>query len=428
MLKILIVGLLIASFPIFSQNTAHENAIQSVQKLLVKDHLHIVKNKYDFINDLCSSPNCEDSFHIVDVGIIADRFSLWQENLPSIVPYYAVKTNNDYIMTSVLASLGVGFDCASKNEIEQIKSHGIDPSRIIFAHPRKPASAIHYAKETGVNLLTFDSIEELHKLLKLYPEANLVLRIKTDDAMSVSPLSQKFGATLSESYKILDEGFSNGAQIIGIAFHVGSNCTHLESYQKAILDAADLFQYSYERWNKKLSLLDLGGGWPGTDDQSFIKIAQLVNELLPIYFPKETKYIAEPGRFFASQTTTLIMKVLGKKKLEEENKIQYYLTNGAFGFFISSIYFNHNQEKISTEGWVFKPLSKKNQSNHLFQTLLWGPTCDSEDKIVDGILLPEMEADDFLAVENAGSYTKSLETAFNGIPLSKPHYICEIKQ
>lgn len=428
MLKILLSGLLFASFSLFSQQTPHENAIKAAQSMLLKDNFHIVKNKFDFINDLCSSPSCEDSFHIVDVGLIAERFSLWQENFPNIVPYYAVKTNNDYVMTSVLASLGIGFDCASKNEIEQIISHGVDPSRIIFAHPRKPASAIHYANEMGVNLLTFDSIDELHKLLKLYPQANLVLRIKTDDAMSVSPLSQKFGATMKESYEILDEGFSKGAHIIGIAFHVGSNCIHLESYQKAIFDAAALFHYSDERWNKKLSLLDLGGGWPGTDDQSFIIIAELINELLPIYFPKGTKYIAEPGRFFASQTTTLVMKVLGKKKLETENKIQYYLTNGAYGFFISSIYFNHDQEKISTEGWIFKPLSKKAPSNQLFQTLLWGPTCDSGDKIVDGLLLPEMEAEDFLAVENAGSYTKSLETAFNGIPISKPHYICEIKE
>lgn len=427
MFRALLAGLVCISFPVFSQNTTLENAIQTAQNILSQHNLHFVENKYCFIDNLCSSTPCADSFHVVDVKVIADRFSLWQENLPNIIPHYAVKTNNDHVITSVLANLGIGFDCASKIEIEQVLNLGVDPSRIIFAHPRKPVSAIHYAKEIGVDLLTFDSIEELHKLLALYPSANLLLRIKTDDSMSGNPLSQKFGATLAESYEILDEGFAKGAHIIGIAFHVGSNCTHLESYQQAILDSAALFQYSSQRWNKKLSLLDLGGGWPGTDDQSFIEIARLINELLPINFPPETKYIAEPGRFFASQTTTLVMKILGKKKILQENKMQYYLANGAYGFFLASIYYAHNQEKILSEGWIFKSLAKRYHSDHLFQTLLWGPTCDSGDKVLDGILLPEMETEDFLAVENTGSYAKCTETSFNGIPLSTPYYICEIK-
>lgn len=381
------------------------------------------RDKFDLIEELCKDPSIEDTFHIVDIGVLAERFAFWQQQLPNVTPYYAVKTNNDKVIASVLGSLGAGFDCASKNEIVEIISLGIDPSRIIFAHPRKTLSAIAYAKEQGVDLLTIDSIEELDKLLELYPEANILLRIKTDDSLSSSQLSQKFGATLEEAYEILDSGFSRNARIIGIAFHVGSNCLHLGSYRKALADASHLFQYSREQWGKELSLLDLGGGWPGTDDPSFIKIAGLIQSLLPAYFSPQTKFIAEPGRFFAARTTTLVMKVLGKKKLPEENKIAYYLSNGVFGFFISSLYYDYNKEKILSEGWVFTHLASRLCAAPLHPTLLWGPTCDSGDKIIDEILLPEMQTGDFLAVENMGAYTYSLETSFNGIPLSKPYYI-----
>lgn len=386
----------------------------------------VSKEITDIITDIEGVDSIEDTFHVVDVGVLVERFAFWQEHLPNVVPYYAFKTNNDKIIASILGNLGTGFDCASKNEIEQIINLGVDSSKIIFAHPRKPLSDIYYAKEKRVNLLTFDSIEELNKLLHLYPEADLLLRIKTDDSQSSSQLSQKFGATLEESYAILDSGFSRDARIIGIAFHVGSNCSHLESYQKALVDASNLFRYSQDHWNKELSLLNLGGGWPGTDDQSFIKIAELIKKLLSTHFPPQTKYMAEPGRFFAARTTTLVMKVLAKKKLQQENKIAYYLSNGVFGFFISSLYYEFNKEKILSEGWVFTHLASRNRTVPFHLALLWGPTCDSGDKIIDGILLPEMQTGDFLSVENMGAYTNSLETSFNGIPLSKPYYISNL--
>lgn len=394
-------------------------------RLFSQDGIKEVYDKFDLIDELCAISSIEDTFHVVDVGVLAERFALWQKHLPNVTPYYAVKTNNDKIITSVLAQLGTRFDCASKHEMEQILNSGVDPSQIIFAHPRKPLSAIHYAKEAGVNLLTFDSQEELDRLLEIYPEANLLLRIKTDDSLSSSQLSQKFGATLEESYAILDSGFSRNARIIGIAFHVGSNCSHLVSYQKAMEDASQLFSYSQERWNKKLSLLDLGGGWPGSDDQSFVEIAKLVQSQLSSLFPPQTHFIAEPGRFFAARTTTLVMKVLGKKTLPQENKTAYYLSNGVFGFFISSLYYEYNPKKILSEGWIFTHLPSRNCVVSVYPALLWGPTCDSGDKIIDGILLPEMQTGDFLVVENMGAYTYALQTSFNGIPLSKPYYcIC----
>ena len=118
------------------------------------------------------------------------------------------------------------------------------------------------------------------------------------------------------------------------------------------------------------------------------------------------------------------MKVIGKKRSKEEKKIAYYLSNGVFGFFISSLYYEYNLEKILSEGWLIKPLA--NNSSTTYPSLLWGPTCDSGDKILDEISLPELATGEFLVVENLGAYSKSLETSFNGIPLSKAYYIWDL--
>ncbi len=402
-----------------------EIAIQAAQDYCSSTAFKIVSDKFQFLTEMSSQPSCEDTFHVVDIGMLADRYTLWHQYLPQVTPHYAVKTNNDAVISAVLAGLGTNFDCASQNEIEQILMLGVSPSRIIFAHPRKSPASIVYAKKMGVDLLTFDSIEEMEKIAALHPEANLILRIKTDDSHSAIPLSQKFGATLEEAYEILAAGFSQKARIIGITFHVGSNCKHVNSYRMAILDAAELFQHSKNHWNRELSILDLGGGWPGTDDDSFISIAQMVAKLIQIHFPLNTRIIAEPGRYFAARTTTLATKILGKKHLKQTNKKAYYLANGVYGFFNSSLYYEFNSEKILSEGWLINPL--RPNGNSRFPSLLWGPTCDSGDKIIDGITLPEMETGDYITVENLGAYSKSMETFFNGIPLSKPYYICEQK-
>ena len=54
-----------------------------------------------------------------------------------MVPFYAVKCNNDKVILKLLASLGCNFDCASKNEIESVLDLGVSADRIIFANPCK---------------------------------------------------------------------------------------------------------------------------------------------------------------------------------------------------------------------------------------------------------------------------------------------------
>ena len=63
-----------------------------------------------------------------------------------------MKCNYDPTLLRTLASLGTGFDCASKQEIVTILNLGVDPSRIIYANPCKQNSHIRLAVVTKVTL------------------------------------------------------------------------------------------------------------------------------------------------------------------------------------------------------------------------------------------------------------------------------------
>lgn len=52
-------------------------------------------------------------------------------------------------------------------------SLGITPDRIIYAHTTKPIKSLLYAKKHGVDLMTFDNVDELHKIKMHFPDARL---------------------------------------------------------------------------------------------------------------------------------------------------------------------------------------------------------------------------------------------------------------
>jgi hypothetical protein len=55
-------------------------------------------------------------------------------------------------LLKLLASLGAGFDCASKAELEAVLAMGVDKDRIIFAHPCKRACDLRFARDAGIQV------------------------------------------------------------------------------------------------------------------------------------------------------------------------------------------------------------------------------------------------------------------------------------
>jgi ornithine decarboxylase len=51
---------------------------------------------------------------------------------------------------------------------------GVSPDRIIYANPCKQISHLQYAAQKGVELMTFDNEDELHKVKKYFPTAKSV--------------------------------------------------------------------------------------------------------------------------------------------------------------------------------------------------------------------------------------------------------------
>uniref|UniRef100_A0A672HSL2 ornithine decarboxylase n=1 Tax=Salarias fasciatus TaxID=181472 RepID=A0A672HSL2_SALFA len=334
----------------------------------------------------------------------------WTTNLPRVQPFYAVKCNNTPAVLWLLSALGSGFDCASKGEIDLALSLGVTPDKIIYAHPTKPSYHIRYACSQGVDTMTFDNEEELLKISSFHAHAKLVLRIAVDDSKSELKLSPKFGVPLSSAGKLLERAAQLGLQVTGVSFHVGSRCTESSAFKQAIADSRHVFDIA-------MSLLDIGGGFSGTDDSvSFDEFSEVINEALDELFPPDSgvRIIAEPGRYCVESAFTLAVNVIAKRAAVNEtdgssgkyllltSRMEYYINDGVYGSLNCILNFPEN---MKIEPHLHRPRLK---------SLLWGPTCDCVDKVLDSVWIPELRVGDWLLLDNSGAYTSSLCSDFNG--------------
>lgn len=332
-------------------------------------------NVVEIINELTTygTNNQDDPFYVFDIGDVVRKHQIWIEKMPRVIPYYAVKCNDNDVVLALLAALGVNFDCASKGEINKILSLGVSADKIIFANPAKSKSAIVSAKITNVNLMTFDCEIELQKIKALFPDANLVLRIRCEAENAQCPLGAKFGCDpITEAPKLLKAAKNMNLNVIGISFHVGSGCSDYPIYYKAIGICKDLFDQA-ESIGFNMSLLDIGGGFPGDADKNIDEVSFIVNEALETYFPeKHVKVIAEPGRYYVSSAFTLVTNVHSKKNIYNptSNKLDQtmlYVNDGVYSSFNCLLY-DHQ---------IVKPklLQYYSEDERKVMSTIFGPTC-----------------------------------------------------
>ncbi|GJJ69463.1 ornithine decarboxylase [Entomortierella parvispora] len=381
----------------------------------------------------------ENAFYVADLGEVYRQHQRWKALLPRIEPFFAMKCNPDPMVMRLLASLGTGFDCASKNEIQSVLDMGVDPSRIIYANPCKQNSFVKYAYQNKVRMMTFDNAEELYKIKKFHPEAQLVLRILTDDSKSLCKLGLKFGAPLDTTGSLLETAQALGLDVIGISFHVGSGCFDANAFGEAVIRARRVFDQA-KSYGFDFKFLDVGGGFPSahvTEGITFEKVASILGSTVDALFEPDVRVIAEPGRYYVGSAFTLATQVIARRTIQrdlteeilaQENQNpshMYYINDGMYGSF-NCIMFDHQicEPKVLLKDgeFAYKDSSLSVNNEPLGIASVWGPTCDSIDCISAKAALPLMETGDWLYFDNMGAYTITAASQFNGFRKSEILY------
>lgn len=255
--------------------------------------------------------------------------------------------------------------------------------------------------------MTFDNSDELYKIKRFFPDAELFLRILTDDSASLCRLSDKFGASLDTTLDLLTLAKDLELNVTGVSFHVGSGASDPQSFDKAVRDARIVFDQAADV-GYNLKTLDVGGGFSG---DLFESMADVLSKALDENFPTSVRIIGEPGRYYVASAFTLACNIIARRDFQDpatmETNYMLYLNDGVYGNF-SSLIFDH---QIASP----RILSKRDRSNRSTEYSLWGPSCDGIDRVTETCTLHGvLDVGDWLYFEEMGAYTKCSTTKFNG--------------
>lgn len=334
----------------------------------------------------------------------------FQENFRGDV-FYAVKANPSPWVIETLAANGVtSFDVASIPEIELV-SQFAPGSRMAFMHPVKSRSAISQAYfDHGVRTFALDTHEELAKIMDATGGAkdlNLIVRLAVAAEGAAYSLSGKFGVDTFEAPGLLLAARRATQDLMGVSFHVGSQCMRPTAYQAAMTQASR----ALVRAGVFADVVDVGGGfpsvYPGMVPPDLADYVDSIDRGFAEMMVHETTELwCEPGRALVAEGSSILTKV----ELRKGDAL--YLNDGSYGSLFDAA---HTK-------WPFPVKLIRNEDGEareiegpLKPYRFWGPTCDSLDHMPGPFWLPEdIREGDYVEIGMLGAYGVAMNTRFNG--------------
>ena len=327
------------------------------------------------------------------------------DGFPGMVTY-AVKSNPGEEMIENLSAAGVrGYDCASAWEIDLIRRLAPDAA-IHYNNPVRARHEIAHAVARGVKSYSVDSRSELAKLVEMVPAdgTEISVRFKLPVAGAAYNFGAKFGATTDLAVDLLKTVAAAGF-VPSITFHPGTQCTDPAAWEAYIREAAEIAR----RAGVTIARLNVGGGFPNHRlaavvpqlEETFALIDRVATEAFGADRPM---LVCEPGRALCGDAFTLAARV---KALRDGTHV--FLTDGVDGTLteLPLIGVIDRMQVIAPDGTprMGKPVPR----------IVFGPTCDSVDRLPGDIDLPEdLTEGDYVIWHGMGSYSVVTNSRFNG--------------
>lgn len=384
--------------------------------------------------DITSTPSL-----FIDRSILQTNLALWQTQLPSVQPFYAMKANNDPLVLQELFSNGANADVASAYEIDVARALGLTGDRMILSNPRKDLATIRTMKAARIWATTVDSPAEIDKLVQEgIPTGDynpvLFFRIKVPTEGVTQDLNSKFGVRvlpktttiatdradltfkLDDLRAMLRKAHQAGFSRLGLAFHVGTQCTNPQVYEFAMAMAQHLAEL-FRSERLPVNHLDIGGGFP--DERIAVQknplaigdpraeLLRAVGRAAGRAIAAGFQVIAEPGRYLVADAGFLVTRVTYVHSTDSAIQID----DGIYRTLSGRIHDDRDYQfhAVCADG------KRPPVSGAVSPTTVWGCSCDSFDKVSDEALIPrDVEVGDYLLVEGLGAYSTSFGSNTNG--------------
>lgn len=380
--------------------------------------LHEIAKRFGTPAYVYSQSAIEDAFDELERGL---------RQLPHLL-CFAVKSNGNLSILSLLAKRGSGFDIVSGGELDHLGRLAVPGNRIVFSGVGKTREEIRAAlaykanrnSTAGILQFNVESAEELEVLLdessrRLSGNSNLPgisLRVNPDveagghPHISTGLHKHKFGVSWSEARALyLQHRASKYLKWQGISAHIGSQIVDLAPFRQA-LDRLGSYVLDLRQQSIDLKYLDFGGGLgvrytnekPVPRKQYARMVAQLVR-------PLGVNLLLEPGRSIIAPSAVLLSKVI------------YTKNNSTKSFVIVDAAMNDLARPILYD--APHPITRVRQPNRgegsaAQRADIVGPVCETGDCFLEGWPLGRVKPGDTVAIWAAGAYGMVQASNYNG--------------
>ena len=234
--------------------------------------------------------------------------------LPGVELYYAMKSNPDPELLGLLSGLVDGIDVASYPEVALAAAAGVTPERLFHSNPVKKDTDIAACVRHGVQWFTFDNVDEIPKLARHAPGANVLLRVAIkNEKLRRRPRRQvrrprgRSAAAPPAGARGRPERARHRVPRRIAVDGPGIYLTALKVARRLFDEAATV--------GVRLDTLDIGGGFPVVYRTAVPKLedfCRVVSRGLSQLFPAGVRVIAEPGRCISGDSMTLVVRVIGR--------------------------------------------------------------------------------------------------------------------
>ncbi len=381
-------------------------------EVLAKSAVSPVRRRFDVdpplprVDEIVRAQMPHEPLHCLRPHVTRAAAGAFVDGFPGSV-LYAVKCNPE---PRVLRALWAGgtrhFDCASPREISVVRQMFPDAG-IHYMHPVKSRAAISEAwTRQGVCDFAFDSVDELTKIVEqTHPfrdgPLGLFVRLAVVNSGAYD-LTGKFGADPADAARLLAAARPH-ARRLGLCFHVGSQCLDPRAYTDALAVAAAVVGES----GVPVEVIDVGGGFP-------VSYPDITPPPLAAYFAEIATAVsrlglagielwAEPGRALVASGTSVVAQV------QLRRGTALFINDGVYG----------SLSDAGTPRFRFPVRLIRNDPDRPAARLrpfrLFGPTCDSVDRMEGPFLLADdVREGDWIEIGQLGAYGAALRTAFNG--------------
>jgi len=193
-----------------------------------------------------------------------------------------------------------------------------------------------------------------------------------------------------------------------LTFHPGTQCDDPSAWGAYIVEAAEVARMA----GVGLARLNVGGGFAahrnGDAPDLEAIFAHIRAEVDRCFGADAPDLVCEPGRAMVADAFTLATKV---KAVRDGGAL--FLNDGVYGGLteVRDIGAPDRVRVLAPDGGV--------RDGVWMERVIFGPTCDSIDRLPDPLPLPGNVAEgDYVLFAGMGAYTRSLTTRFNGYGLS----------